>query len=218
MDQDTARLIVIAIELVGVIAWLGGLAALVRARREIQTTRGWDEDRQLDPEFDDSSTAIRGEHVLTGDPEALSSRLASLLASQSVGIIGPVKILKRDARQVVFEPNQAIASRIRGGVVSLTPKGSSTTLRYRVNVAPSRLLPVGWAVLLLGLLALVVMPIVQFQFVVESMNPQVRFQSIQTVQVVHVLWPPYLLAFVSVQPLRQVKGWMDSMINNLPYL
>jgi hypothetical protein len=45
----------------------------------------------------------------------------------------------------------------------------------------------------------------------------VRVQAIQTLQMVHFLWPPFLFAYLARQPARVLRGQLDALVNNLPY-
>ncbi len=48
--------------------------------------------------------------------------------------------------------------------------------------------------------------------------PTCASQAVQTVQLVHFLWPPFLFASRSRQLARMIRAQMEALVNNLPYL
>jgi hypothetical protein len=56
-----------------------------------------------------------------------------------------------------------------------------------------------------------------FSYVIPNPNPSVRGQAFQVVQVVHFLWPPFLFAALSRQPVRWISARVDALVTNLPY-
>ena len=75
----------------------------------------------------------------------------------------------------------------------------------------------GWLFVVLGLAALVGGCWAMFAYVVPDPNPSVRGQAVQMVQIVHLLWPPFLFAALSRQPARWISARVDALVNNLPY-
>ena len=63
-----------------------------------------------------------------------------------------------------------------------------------------------------ALLALIVIPSVIWRFVVPSENPAVQWQSVQILQIVHVLWPPFLIYFL----YRSRRRSVEVLAENLP--
>jgi hypothetical protein len=226
MDPETARIAVIGIASVGAIVWMAALAVMIRASRERQAQTQLAGDR-FDIQGPSSGSMIVGEAEVQGRPEDLSAKLASLLARDGLGPIGPVKVLACSHNEVTFEsagpaavPSQGQPSTmIRGGRFHLERSGSRTHIAYAIEIASNRiLLMIGWFSVVVGLAALVVGVWLILTLVVSSPNAGVRAQSIQMVQAVHFLWPPFLFAYLARQPARYVLTRVEALVNNLPYL
>jgi len=218
-----ARTVVIAITAVGAVAWLAALAVMVRATRERRATAS-EASEQFDVEGMPPAGTIVGSAELEGQPEVLSAKLAERLARDGLGFMGPVKIVACDRREVVFEAagqNLGAAayggSGFRRGRVRFAGSGTRTRVDYAVETSSRGiiLLALGWLTLALGLMALVAAPWLEFAHVLP--NPNLRAQAVQTVQMVHFLWPPYLLAFLARQPARMIRAQMEALVHNLPY-
>jgi hypothetical protein len=216
MDPETGQVVVIAITAIGAVAWLAGLAAMLRAGREWRESSLPTTER-FDLEGDRPPGTIVGEAEVEGHPEELSAKLTGLLAREGMGPLGPVKILSSDRDEVTFEPAGPSPLGFRGGRIRLTPKGSRTRIDYALRAGSRGLLIGGWVALALGLAALIAAPTLAFTVILTSPNPNVRGQCFQVVQMVHFLWPPFLFAHLSRQPARVFRGRIEGLIHNLPY-
>jgi hypothetical protein len=214
----------IALTTVGVVAWLTGLTVMLRTTRERQA-RAQEAAERFAIEGEPAAGTIVGEAEVKGQPEELSEKLAGLLARDGLGPLGPVKIIACDRHEVAFEaagpasgsPGYPLAG-FRRGRIRLAPLGSRTRVEYAVETSSGRaLLAAGWFFLALGLLALVIGVWVECTYVLPSPNPNIRAQAIQMVQVVHFLWPPFLLAHLSKQPARLTRTRIEALVHNLPY-
>jgi hypothetical protein len=216
MEPDVAKMVVFAITAVGAVVWMAALASVLRARRELQESS-----RQAAERFDiEESLApgtIVGEAEVEGQPEELSSKLAAQLAKDGMGPLGPVKIVSRDRHEVVFEPAGHPMLGLRGGRFRLTPSGQKTRIEYAVQTSPRGYLIVGFVLLAVGLTALIAAPTLAFIYLIPDPNPNARVQVVQVAQMVHFLWPPFLLAHLSRQPARMFRARMESLVHNLPY-
>jgi hypothetical protein len=233
MDTDLARIIVIAIASVGTVVWLAAVAVMARASRERQARIQLASERFEMDGFPGrpgdgsrsgfhSASPIVGEVEVQGKPEELSAKLASLLARDGLGPIGPVKILSRNEREIWFESagpgvGQAHAT-VRRGRFRLEGFGTRTRVEYALDAPSGRvLLWLGWGFVALGLAALVIIATVLLTFIVVSPSPAWRGQAVQMVQAVHFLWPPFLFAFLARQPEKLIRGRVEAMVHNLPY-
>jgi len=226
MEPETARIAVIGIASAGAIVWMAALAAMIRASRERQARIQLAGER-FDIDGPNSGGTIVGEVEVQGRPEDLSAKLASLLARDGLGPIGPVKILGCDRKEVAFEaagpaagPGQGQpGTLIRRGRFRLEPIGSRTRIAYAIETSSSRiLLMIGWLFVVLGLAALVVGVWLLLTLVVASPSAAVRAQSVQMFQAIHFLWPPFLFAHLTRQPVKFVRSRVDALIHNLPYI
>jgi hypothetical protein len=196
---------------------------MARATRDRQA-RAQEAAERFDIEDAAAGGTIAGEAEVEGRPEELSEKLARLLARDGMGPFGPVKIVACDRTELVFEPAGAApgspgyAAGVRGGRFRFTPTGKQTRIEYAIEAPSGRvLIAIGWLFVLLGLAALVAGSWAMWTFVVPSPNPGVRGQAIQMVQIVHLLWPPFLFAAVSRQPARMIQSRVSAMVHNLPY-
>jgi hypothetical protein len=224
VDANLSQLIVIGITAVGAIAWLAGLAVMSRASRE-RRVRAEEAAARFEVEDAAAAGTVFGEAEVAGRPEELAEKLAGMLARDGMGPLGPVKIVACDRNELVFEPGGAGAGSpgpAPGGVYRgrfrFTPTGSRTRIEYAIQAPSGRvLIGLGWLFIALGLVALVGGCWAMFQYVLPNPNPSVRGQAIQMVQIVHLLWPPFLFAALSRQPARWVSARVDALVNNLPY-
>ncbi len=224
MESSVSTLIVIAITAVGVIAWLAGVTVVARATRDRQA-RALEAAERFDIEDAVAGGTIAGEAEVEGRPEELSEKLARLLARDGMGPFGPVKIITCDRTELIFEPAGPPAGSpghatvgVRGGRFRFTAKGARTRIEYAIEAPSGRvLIALGWLFLLLGLAALVAGCWAMWTYVLPSPNPGVRGQAVQMVQVVHLLWPPFLFAALARQPARLIQSRVSAMVHNLPY-
>ena len=220
VDEETSKIVVIAIAAIGGLVWLGAVAMMLRATRERQAT-ALEVAERFEIDREDTPGMIFGEADVEGQPEELSEKLAAILARDGMGPGGPVKLLMRDRDRVEFEsagpmPGQAGFKR---GWCRLTPTGSSRTrIEYAIEGPSGRvLLTIGWIVIAVALAVFVLALWLEFTYVLPSANPAMRAQAFQMVQIFHFLWPPFLFAFLSRQPGRMLRSRLDTMVHNLPY-
>jgi hypothetical protein len=215
---------VIAIATIGAVAWLAGLATMHRATQE-RRMRAQEAAERFDVEDQAAEGTIVGEAEVKGHPEELSAKLASLLAREGMGPLGPVKIVACDAREVAFEAAGSNLSAagygpagFRRGRFRLASSGARTRVEYAIETSTGRvLIALGWLFVALGLVALVAGCWLEFSYVLPNPNPGVRTQAVQMVQTVHFLWPPFLFAYLSRQPARFLRTRIEALVNNLPY-
>jgi len=226
MEPETARIVVIGIASVGAVVWLAALAAMSRASRERQAQLQMAGERFDIDGFNPAGTIV-GETEVQGRPEDLSAKLANLLARDGLGPIGPVKILACDRNEISFE-SAGLApaggpgnpgTLIRRGRFRLEPNGPRTRVAYAIETSSGRiLLMIGWLFVVLGLAALAAGAWLLLTLVVTSPSAAVRSQSVQMFQAIHLLWPPFLFAYLTRQPAKFVRSRVDALIHNLPYI
>jgi hypothetical protein len=224
MDAKTADLVLCGITAMGAVTWLVALQFLIRSFPNVVPKEGVGQ--ALEGEERPPTNWICGNAEVEGRPEQLAGKAVAALAKGNTAGIGPVKILERGDDHIMFQgvadhpSNRQCLARV--GVVQLRfePLGHDrTAVRFVAQVADRRwLLWLGVAFQALGLIALVALFCFLRTQVVADPNPAVRWQTLQMVQAVNFLWPPFLLAGLYRQGRRTLLGGFDRLIHNLPYL
>lgn len=169
----------------------------------------------------------RGSASVPRPPEELCKEIAERLTEQSTGL--SVRILACDpsAVKVRLHPlassDAAMAQRPDDGAIlvcRLEPEGAGTLLRWTVDARPlNRLFRTAMKVVLgLGFLALLAAGILVPTVIIPSPEEGVRWQVVQTLQVIHFLWPPFLLSFVANRRRAMVEARTGDMLSNLRFL
>jgi hypothetical protein len=222
MDPDVARLVLTGITFVGVVVWLIGLQFLIGSARRRETGQP-DDAREVDFAGEERDGCLTGSAEVEGKAPTLASRAATILVQGNVYTLGPVRINEKTDDHIQFErvaaANQAAGPWFGRGELRFTPLASGRTrVEWAVEPGASRaLLWAGALFQVLGLIALVVGCWVIFTFVTSSPNPAVRWQTVQMVQVVHFLWPPFLFGAMYRKGTRLVEAQLAALVNNLRY-
>lgn len=221
MDPEAARLLVLGIAAVGGVVWF---TAWQFHRRTFGRPRATAGNAQL-PLDEQPEDWIIGSAELPGEPERLAGQAAATLAAGGSQHLPPLRIVDVSEGRVAFEGGGDRADAkptayIISGELRFTAIGAEkTAVDYAVVVGSSRGLKIGSAIFLsLGLVALVGGTWAMLAFVASNPNPEVRWQSFQMFQIIHVLWPPFLFAGIDRVRRRAVRSTMDTLVHNLPYL
>ncbi len=216
MNPSTAELVLYGITAVSVLVWVEGLRFLTATIR-----RGRNNVEQFTlPEEQTPPNIVHGSAEVEGRAAELSQKAAALLAAKSM------RICQRTDELIEFEtpseylPGQTRALLTMQGQMRFTPLSDRTTrVDYALAVPrPRILLILGFVFQTLGFLAIVSGFAVIYFLVVPSPNPAVRWQTLQMIQVVHFLWPPFLFAGIYRKTASLIKGHFDTFICNLPFL
>lgn len=217
MSPEIAQQVVFGITAVGFVVWLCSLSFLVKSARLMQPAN--------QEGFDGSPAQCRlaGSAEVDGDPKRLAAKAAAILAKNT---LGPLKIVEKTDERIGFErldpgiANQPAARWFRRGEFRFMPRRQNRTqVEWAVEPAAFRwMLGVGAIVQTLGLVGLIVGCWAMSAYVATSPEPGVRWQSLQMLQVVHVLWPPFLFAGLYRRGIRGVTAEFEALANNLPYL
>jgi hypothetical protein len=220
MDPETARIVLFGIAAVEVTVWLVSLQFVLTTIRHER-----DRQRQAAEVLQTSElppNCICGSAEVEGQPADLAAKSAGLLA-KGLPPLGPIKILERTEQRVVFENvdlgmNQP-GGFLRQGQLRFSPAAAGRTrIDYAIELRRSNvLLGLAMAFQVLGLIALVTGFTLIYAFVVDDPNPGIRAQSIQMVQAIHFLWPPFLFAGLSRVGRKRAMGGIELFISNLPY-
>ncbi len=222
MEIETARTVLYVITAIAAVAWVTGLRFLIVSVRKSGSMDAGAWNGQTDGEA--PRGLVVGHAEVEGRPDELSSRTAAMLAREGSWPMEQVKILSRSDGSVVFEglggePGACQGFGLRRGEVRFTTLSQNrTAVDYAVAVRGSRgLISLGAASAALGLVAILVGFWLISSLVVANPNPAVRWQVVQMVQVVHFLWPPFLLGGLARLRWRAVRNRFDVLVHNLPY-
>ena len=222
MEPELATAIVVGIAIVGFVVWMVALQTMQRATRE---RRALADDDALAIGTDNPAGTIAGSAEVPGNPDELSVKLAERLARDGLGFLGPIRITGADRKEVTFEaigntPGGAgpPPAKLRRGVVRFSSAGNKTRIEYRIEAGSGgALLALGWIFVALGLLALVMALCLEFAVIIPSPQPAIRGQAFQMFQVIHFIWPPFLFAHLSRQPVKLIRTQFEALVHNLPY-
>jgi hypothetical protein len=222
MDPQAARFLVIGVASIGAVVWLAAWRFHLRTFAEKHSSN--ESPGSLSEETPENW--IVGSAELPGQPEPLAAKAASLLASGGAQQLPPLRILERTSERVAFEAaevpqtGRGATGYVEHGELRFTPvDAEKTAVDYAVVVGSPRGLRVGGAIFLAaGLVALVGGTWAMLTFVASNANPEVRWQSFQMIQVIHVLWPPFLFAGLHRARFRGIRTVMETLVHNLPYL
>jgi hypothetical protein len=216
--MTTPYLVLYAIAAIALVIWLFGLQFLLATGRRTNVET-WAEEDETGAELGDAP--VRGSAEVDGQPAQLAAKAAAHLAGRGMAMLGPVKILEQTDQRVAFEAAPHLGGRfVRHGVIEFQERGPGRTQIDYTIMVPKRtgLLAAAWIVQIAGLLALVIGFAVLHLWVAPHPNPAVHWQSVQMLQVVHLLWPPFLLAGLYRRVQTQVRTTMDTLVHNLPYV
>jgi hypothetical protein len=169
----------------------------------------------------------RGSVDLPGSPREASQRIAQALASGTATTTA--RILEADARILRAEVKPVLPTRKgRSGISD----GESALLtchideridgcRVEYSLDPSRLgsryRTITLVLLGLGAAAILAAAVLFPTLVLPSDNPAIRGQTAQVVQLVHFLWPPFLLTFQARRARSLATEYTLDLMSNLPY-
>jgi hypothetical protein len=224
MDPELARVVLATITVVGAVVWLVGLQFLTASAKLRRA-------KQQEAPTEASFAGEGQEGWLTGSAEveekakALATRAATVLATGNLNTLGPVKIVEKTDDHICFErvgegvANQPAGQWFRRGELRFTPLGSGRSrVEWVVEPADMRwLLWLGGLFQVAGLGALVAGCWAVYTYVVSSPDPAGRWQTLQMVQAVHFLWPPFLFGALYRRGARAVAAQFEALAHNLPY-
>jgi hypothetical protein len=224
MDQDVARIVLGSLTAVGAVVWLMGLQFLLTTFRG-QRSREPEAFGELDFDREDHEGWLAGSTEVEGEAPALASRAAAILIQGNLGALGPVKILDKAPDRIRFERVGMGAGRgspgqwFRRGELRFTPVGAGRTeVAWAFETAAMRrLLWAGLVIEAAGLIALVVGCWAISTYVIPSPNPGVRWQTVQMVQVVHFLWPPFLMGGLYRKGVAALATQFEALASNLAF-
>ena len=201
------------------LAW--GLAMLVAIAANALGWRSW-----LTTFSSRRDPMVRGTVDLEGSPEGVAKRLAQQLATSSGPVLG--RVLEADHREVRAELRPNVATRRDGGYTTATAllvchideriEGCRVEYSLDLQQLGRGLRTATTLVLCLGVAAILAAAVVFPVLVIPSDNPAIRAQTAQVLQLVHFLWPPFLLTHQARRARSVVADRIGDLMANLPYV
>lgn len=185
MTENVARTIVIAGSLLGVFVWIFGLSLYLKIK-------------SLPQRLTERKT-INGKS---------NEETMKILLKETVKTMG---IFEKTDNSFTL---QLPLSRLR---IRVEPEAGGTSLNMEMDFTRLwRVMGTIMAALVLFLEPVVIIGIflLLWFFAVPNDSPGVRWQVVQVVQVIHVLWPPFLIYFLFIK----FRGSVKTVSNNLPIL
>lgn len=224
MEIQSAQTLVIVIASCAFFLWLMGIQYLRMTTWQDRQAHDWAKQDFTDPQISNWH-AIHGTTDVAGKPNDLLDKATLLLAREGNSFFGPVKIDGKTAQELRFTmvgssnyQNQQV-NLFRHAVLRFTSLGGdSTQIDYAVDLSPVRnFLRIAIVIQALGLILLVGLTYLLYQYVASSADLAIRWQSFQMFQVIHVLWPPFLLIGLYRRYRQEIINRFDAFAHNLPY-
>ncbi|MBN1337267.1 MAG: hypothetical protein JXB39_15010 [Deltaproteobacteria bacterium] len=134
--------------------------------------------------------------VLEGDLDGLSKRIVHRLGASGQGMPA-LEVTARTPDLVIARRASPFPSPFERLEIRLASEGPGVRLRWTLDDPRLRRLQLAVALvvgLLYGGLFVLGVPVLVGVLVLPSSDPAVRWQVVQTVQMIHGVWPPYLVA------------------------
>lgn len=220
MSHETAQLVFYSVTTTMLVVWLAGVRFCF-SRLRPPPREG--DDSRLDSDPVVEQPVARGEAVASGDPETVSKKLAEILLAQGgVSATFLLRIKERTAERILID---VVSARAREGApplhsvdIVLEPQGDRVRIRYELRMGRLRsiLRTVSWLVCFLyGGLFVFGVPILIWYLCLHSDDEMIRGQTLQILQMVHGVWPPYLIGFVWSRMQRGVARNFETVFSNL---
>jgi hypothetical protein len=220
MSEEVARAVVWSILIAALAVWMSAVRFVARVRN---SQRGSEAAERLVFESQVESNQIVGQVTVAAAALGLAEKLARALAQPQVSQLGTIRVTRVEPDRVAFEqvePDRQAGLRIGQGEVRFVPAGpASCVAHYRLAMEHGRgRLFTAQLLLVAGLAAIGGMWLVMEIYVIPNPSPQVRWQSLQALQVVHVLWPPFQLASLHRAGRAAAMARIEALLSNLPHL
>ena len=222
MTEELARLIFIVVMAAGFGVWLWSLQKTLAIGKR-QTQPDW---RALPEQQPDPGSTVSGSRIVRGAPEMLSQALARSLTQVGIGGFIPLfEITERSSYRIALKKvgplmcNQPAGIYFSEAEITLNEVGiDSTRVSYQLGFdrLVRRVRTVSLAIILgIGLPLMVIVGSVVWFTVIPSAQPAVRWQVLQTLQIVHGLWPPFLVLGLYSMGRRHAKTYVSNLLTTL---
>jgi hypothetical protein len=223
MDEDVAKLIFAAIMGVGVMVWTFSLHRALRLGLVV---------KQPDPLVPDEDAEVgkfesqSGTVTLRGDPQALSKALVRSLVQLQFGLFASVfKIREYEDGRIALKKIGPLVCNMPPGLhfteaeISFERTNQGTVqVSYRLGYARLVRLLRKIAlcfILVIGLPTIFLVGAIVWLLVIPSPIPGVRWQVLQTLQIGHALWPPFMFMWFYSLGRRQSRTLIENVISSI---
>lgn len=230
MSVETTQLIFAIILAIAIFVW----AWSVRRTARLMTPAATSEDPWA-PAFSMSPTVNTGADVVgIQTVKGTANQVSRLIALQFLKNFVPGHFAS--PFEVVEQTNQRVVVRKSGPLVCNQPSGmyfseaefeikpmslDSVEVHYRIGFERLRIklqrIALG-LILLLGLPVLIIVPTIIWVFVVNNPQAAIRWQVFQTLQVLHVLWPPFLVTSFLGSGQRHARTFVSNLLRTVELL
>lgn len=225
MDSETAKRVLVGITALAVLVWLTGFLFLISSARKARSGTSFG-DEGFEDNGSSKQNVLAGTAEVDGPADLLAARAASLLVRGTVFPLVPLKIVEKSESHVRFEqvgPGGEVQSGggwLRRGQLSFVSLGGGRIrVEWAVELANMEwLLYLGVLFQVAGMVAIIAGFWVIFTCVVPSPDPSIRWQTMQMLQVSHLLWPPFLFGAIYRRGRRDTAARLQALAHNLPYL
>ncbi|QDU56432.1 hypothetical protein [Aeoliella mucimassa] len=225
MTEEMARNLFIAIMMVGGLVWLVALSLALRIGKSptVAPDFDWEHPDQPHPSEDSGSITV------PGNTHDASTRLARAILQANQQFDGVAyRIVERSDRQLLiekvgsysqFSPHQHGGAYFSGAEFTFaTTRSNQVEVTYQLDFTnfARRQRTIALALILgLGLPVLALAGLLIWNLVIFNPQPGARWQVMQTLQIVHVLWPPFLPIGIYNFGRRSAKIWVENVLASL---
>lgn len=228
MNASTAQLIQNLIAGGLFLFWMGAAGFIwwqFKCERQEQTSEDQNEYQSLPIEIQPGEQVKTVSEIVAGNAADLARKAASQLAKGLV--LGPVRVKAEGLERVAFmtSAEHAMGHPIQRGLLEFLPQGSQRTeiiATFVTKKSPRFLLRLGLVFSVLGLCLLVGVYVLIKLYVVNNINPMVRYQVFQMFQAIHLMWEPFLFGgiYLTQKSTHQtaISTATNILVHNLPYM
>jgi hypothetical protein len=222
MNTQVATLIFIVLMTIAFVIWLWSLQMALAIGHGTEK-RDW---RLLDSQQTSQTNTESGARTVHGHPETLSAALAKSLVQLNVGTFGSLfEVVERSPERILLKKtgpllcNQPAGMLFSEAEITFENLRNDTT-RVSYTLGFDRLARtvkrIALAIILgIGLPTLILVGGLIWHFVLPSQNEAVQWQVLQTLQVSHALWPPFLFLWLYRSGRRQSKTYFSNLLSTL---
>jgi len=156
--------------------------------------------------------------------EEFFTRIKKLMRYQAMSLhIIKFKVRDETPNSLTFQKLGPMACNQPSGLMfssvnlHIVEKNGRRVVRYQVNQGPLfgvfKKIALGIC-LFLGITALMFLSALIWYFCVQSQNQSARWQVFQMLQILHVLWPPFLFVAIGSQMGRAVTYFLENVIEH----